>query len=184
MVPAELSTESSISQRKYTCDVHARRKMSGRVKRCSHGNSMLHCAECFNRIYDNRPRCPHGCIEGTCAKCLRQCEHGHRKESCRQCNRCPHNDYKKLCKYCNKWTCEVDGCLYKGHRFCSKASLKLHTSRLCPFQNTVLVEGRWIGAGNSSQQSQGGVAETPPSVSVPDPMFRFIRRATVHKTGC
>ena len=181
MVLAELPKEGSSSQRKYTCDVHARRRMR-RV--CRHGIPLQNmCDECMERIYDNRPRCRHGCLEGHCARCLRQCEHGNGKETCRQCNRCPHNEYKKLCKYCNKWTCEVDGCLYKGHRFCSKASLKHHTSRICPFQNKVLVEGRWVKAGNS-QQSQGSVAETPPSVSVPDPMFRFIRRATVHKTGC
>ena len=194
MVSAELSKEGSSSQRKYTCDVHARRRMSRRV--CSHGIPLRDiCDECMERIYDNRPRCPHFFHEGHCARCLRQCEHGNGKETCRQCNRCPHNEYKKLCKYCNKWTCEVDGCLYKGHRFCSKASLKHHTSRICPSQapvfvdgqwvkaGKVFVDGQWVKAGNSSQHSQESVAETPVPVRVLDPMFRFIRKATAHKTG-
>ena len=182
MVCAELSKEGSSSQRKYTCDVHARRRMSeappprATQKRlqCQHGRRKDQCPQCNG--------CQHGRRKGRCSQC-NGCQHGHLKDACRQCNGCPHGRRKNFCKDCNHYTCQVDGCLYKGHRFCSKYSLKHHTSRICPSQTLVFVDGQWVKAGNSSQHSQESVAETPVPVRVPDPMFRFIRKATVHKTG-
>ena len=169
MVSAELSKEGSSSQRKYTCDVHARRRMK---HVCRHGIPLATlCDESMEQIYDKRPRCRHGCLEGHCARCLRQCEHGNGKETCRQCkcNQCVHNVYKKLCNWCNHWTCHVDGCSYRGHRFCSKASLKHHTTRICPSKVPVLVDGQWTTSGrSSSSQHSPESAESPVPACGPD----------------
>ena len=78
------------------------------------------------------PRCRHGRMKEHCSKCLSQCEHGRGKVGCPTCNRCVHNQHKRLCRYCNNWTCQVDGCRYKGHHFCSKSALKNHTQSWCP----------------------------------------------------
>ena len=78
------------------------------------------------------PRCRHGSSKERCSKCLSQCEHGRGKVGCPTCNRCVHNQRKRLCRYCNNWTCQVDGCRYKGHHFCSKSALKNHTQSYCP----------------------------------------------------
>ena len=78
------------------------------------------------------PRCRHGREKERCSKCLSQCEHGRGKVGCPTCNRCVHNQHKRLCRYCNNWTCQVDGCRYKGHHFCSKSALKNDTQSSCP----------------------------------------------------
>ena len=167
---AELSKEGSSSQRKYTCDVHARRRMK---QICAHGACFLGrplCNKCFEeRMNDKRPRCRHGRVEGQCTPCATQCEHGNGKLTCRQCksNRCEHNVYKKLCNWCNHWTCHVDGCSYRGHRFCSKASLKHHTTRICPSKVPVLVDGRWTTSGRNSSSSQHSPESAESSVPAP-----------------
>ena len=173
MASAELSKEGSSSQRKFTCDVHARRNMK---QICAHGAcfrrvGQFMCNKCFEDLRnDTRPRCRHAFVEGHCPRCLKQCEHGNGKLTCRQCksNRCEHNVYKKLCNWCNHWTCHVDGCSYRGHRFCSKASLKHHTTRICPSKVPVLVDGRWTTSGrNSSSSSQHTPESAERSVSAP-----------------
>ena len=111
-------------------DIPARRKMSVVLPRCQNGNCKFDCTQC--RMSADLPRCPHDSIKERCPKCLSQCQHRRRKDVCPECNRCPHGQHKKLCKYCNHWTCQVDGCVYKGHRFCSKYSLKHHTLFKCP----------------------------------------------------
>ena len=78
------------------------------------------------------PACKHRNRRDRCLRCSKLCEHDRGKASCPICNRCDHNQHKKLCKYCNNWTCNVEGCLDKGHRFCSKGSLKHHTMCRCP----------------------------------------------------
>ena len=167
---AELSKEGSSSQRKYTCDVHARRRMK---QMCAHGACFgrpFFCGKCLEeRMNDKRPRCRHGCVERHCATCLRQCEHGNGRDTCRQCkgNQCVHNVYKKLCNWCNHWTCHVDGCSYRGHRFCSKASLKHHTTRICPSTVLVLVDGQWTRSGRNSSSSSS--QHSPESAELPVP---------------
>ena len=104
--------------------------MSRVLRACKHGNCRFNCTQC--RMNADLPRCPHGRIEERCPKCLSQCQHRRSKDGCPECNRCPHGQHVKRCKYCNHWTCQVDGCLYKGHRFCSKSSLKHHTRFICP----------------------------------------------------
>ena len=61
-----------------------------------------------------------------------QCQHNRRKDHCPVCNGCPHGRRKRACGDCNNHTCEVDGCLDKGHRFSTKSSLKHHPSFVCP----------------------------------------------------
>ncbi len=78
------------------------------------------------------PPCKHGSSKDRCLRCRNLCEHDRGKASCLTCNRCDHNQHRKLCKYCNHWTCNVEGCLDKGHRLCSKGSLKHHTMCRCP----------------------------------------------------
>ena len=78
------------------------------------------------------PACQHFSSKDRCLRCRNLCEHGRGKASCPTCNRCVHNQHRKLCKYCNNWRCNAEGCLDKGRLFCSKASLKHHTSCRCP----------------------------------------------------
>ena len=78
------------------------------------------------------PACKHGNRKDRCLRCSKLCEHGRGKVGCPKCNRCVHNQHKRLCKYCNDWTCNADGCRYKGHHFCSKSALKNHTQSYCP----------------------------------------------------
>ena len=171
MASAELSKEGSSSQRTYTCDVHARRRMK---QICAHGayfSGQPLCNKCFEeRMNDKRPRCRHGCVEGRCTRCLGQCEPGIGELTSRQCksNQCVHNMYKTTCKWCNDWMCRVDGCSYRGHRFCSKSSLKHHTTRICPSKTPVLVDGRWTTSGrNSSSSSQHSPESAESSVPAP-----------------
>ena len=89
-----------------------------------------------------RPRCHHLRRIDECAQCS-GCQHGRAKYACPQCNGCQHGRRKGFCRDCNHYTCQVDGCLYKGHRFCSKYSLKHHTRFICP-QKQFPPEGRAI----------------------------------------
>ena len=76
--------------------------------------------------------CKHFDRRDQCLRCSKLCEHDNGKASCLICNRCIHMQHQKLCKLCNNWTCNVEGCLDKGRRFCSKQSLKHHTTHRCP----------------------------------------------------
>ena len=61
------------------------------------------------------------------------CKHRDRRDQCLRCSKlCKHGRGKVGCKLCNDWTCNVEGCLDKGRRFCSKNSLKHHTTHRCP----------------------------------------------------
>ena len=61
------------------------------------------------------------------------CKHRDRRDQCLRCSKlCKHGCGKVGCKLCNDWTCNVEGCLDKGRRFCSKNSLKHHTMHRCP----------------------------------------------------
>ena len=60
------------------------------------------------------------------------CKHRDRRDQCLRCSKlCKHGRGKVGCKLCNDWTCNVEGCLDKGRRFCSKNSLKHHTTHRC-----------------------------------------------------
>ena len=176
MGSAELSKEGSSSQRKFTCDVHSRRNMK---QICAHGACFrvvgkFMCNKCYEDLRnDKRPQCQHGRVEGSCTPCSTQCEHGNGKLTCRQCkgNRCEHNVYKKLCNWCNHWTCHVDGCSYRGHRFCSKASLKHHTTRICPSNTLVLVDGQWTRSGRNISSSSSQHSPESAESSVPAPQM-------------
>ena len=62
----------------------------------------------------------------------KHCQHGRREDACPICNGCPHGRRKGFCRDCNHYTCQVDGCVYQGHRFSSKYALKQHTLLKCP----------------------------------------------------
>ena len=72
-----------------------------------------------------------------------QCQHNRRKDHCPVCNGCPHGRRKRACGDCNNHTCEVDGCLDKGHRFSTKSSLKHHTSFVCPRRDYTRWDPLW-----------------------------------------
>ena len=78
------------------------------------------------------PACKHRDRRDQCLRCSKLCKHDNGKASCLICHRCVHMQHQKLCKLCNNWTCNVEGCLDKGRRFCSKQSLKHHTTHRCP----------------------------------------------------
>ena len=72
-----------------------------------------------------------------------QCQHNRRKDHCPVCKGCPHGRRKRACGDCNNHTCEVDGCLDKGHRFSTKSSLKHHTSFVCPRRDYTRWDPLW-----------------------------------------
>ncbi len=94
-----------------------------KTKNCQHDRRRDKCPICN--------ACQHSCLEFSCSIC-NGCQHGRRKYQCRICNGCPHNRRKGFCRDCNHYTRQVDGCVYKGHRFTSKYALKQHTSLKCP----------------------------------------------------
>ena len=66
----------------------------------------------------------------------KKCPHGREKARCRDCGGgsiCIHNrEKKKHCATCNYYTCYGCSCVYKGHRFSSKAASKQHMLLKCP----------------------------------------------------
>ena len=146
---------SASTQIQYICDVHARRNMSeappprATQKRlqCQHDRRKDNCPQCNG--------CQHGRRKDRCPQC-KGCQHGRLKYNCPQCNGCSHGRQKGRCGECGHYTCQVEGCLYKGHRFCSKYSLKHHTSFICPMLQKRLEGPLLVVTENSSQSSVAG----------------------------